>query len=83
MDITQILNNLKNSDLIANVSKPYGDKVYVTLTAKANSNASDRRNQVYISLTTGKMWINKLANGDYMGTSKIIDDANIVNDTII
>ncbi len=82
MDTTQILNNLENSDLIKSVSKVYGDKVYITLTSKANSNASDRRNQIYLDLNTGNLWVKKLANGLYKETLEILDQANLVNKTI-
>lgn len=78
----EIINNLINSDLIKEVNI-VKDTAYITLTTKANGSGSDKRNSVYVNLDSGIMFIKKLANGMYRDTAKLIDDAKIVNDSVI
>ncbi len=70
---TEILNNLMNHPELIKEVRVYGDRAYLTLAF-----SQDRRNDLSVNLTTGVLFIKKMANGMYKETGMKL--AALVND---
>lgn len=68
----ELIKNLTTTDLIKS-TRIYGDRMYLTLSSKANDNASDKRNDVSVNLKNGIINIKNLANGEYLSTFKKLE----------